>query len=264
MSKTENLSAARKVCRILANLSDPKVSRLTDIAERTGLDASTCLRLLRDLEVEGFVERDPQSKAFELGSQIYAMHHAMLGGLDVRALARPSLIRLARRFSDTAILSVPLGWESVCLDLCLGDYPITANYLAVGSRRPLGIGAGSLALMISMEDSVIQAVLPRVRGALERHYPAYAPQHLDEVLARGKKQGYSLLVDVVVEKMSGVGVPFHSPGGQPIGALSVAALTERIVGREEELAEALKAEAALIEQAWMPEGYIAATPKVPA
>lgn len=262
MSSTVHLSAARKVCRILANLSDPKVTRLTDIADRTGLDASTCLRLLRDLEAEGFVERDPQTKEFELGSQVYAMHHAMVAGLDLRALARPYLIRLARRFGDTAILSVAAGWESVCLDICLGDYPITANYLATGSRRPLGVGAGSLALMISMPEPAIQAVMPVIHDALERRYPAYAPQHLDDMLVRAKERGYALLVDVVVEKMSGVGVPFHSPGGQPIGALSIAALTERILGREEEIAEVLKAEAALIEQAWMPEGQTAPTQKV--
>ena len=262
MSSTENLSAARKICRILANLSDPKVSRLTDIADRTGLDASTCLRLLRDLEIEGFVERDPQSKAFELGSQVYAMHHAMVAGMDLRALARPSLIRLARRFGDTAILSGPAGWESVCLDICLGDYPITANYLAAGSRRPLGVGAGSLALMIGLPDPVIQAVMPMVRQAMERRYPAYPPHYLDQSLARARERGYTLLVDVVIEKMGGIGVPFHSPGGQPIGALSIAALTERITGREEELARALKAEAALMEQAWMPEGHEAAAQKV--
>lgn len=256
-SDKENLSAARKVCRILASLSDPKVSRLIDISERTGLDSSTCLRLLRDLETEGFVERDPQSKEYELGPQVYAMHVARVAGLDLQALARPSLIRLARRFSDTAILSVPAGWESVCVDLCLGDYPITANYLRVGSRRPLGVGAGSLALMLPMSDSEVEAVLPRVHDALKRKYPAYSPQHLQEMIARGRERGHSLLVDVVVEKMSGVGVPICSPGGRPIAALSVAALTERIVGREQELAEALKAEAALIEQAWLPEGHVA-------
>lgn len=255
MSRTENLSAARKVCRILANLSDPRVTRLTDIAERTGLDASTCLRLLRDLEAEGFVERDPQSKEFELGTQVYAMHHAMVAGLDLRALARPSLIRLARRFGDTVILSVPAGWESICVDICLGDYPITANYLPAGSRRPLGVGAGSLALLAALSEPVRSAVIPLVLEAMATRYANFSAQYLDDALARTHDAGYALLIDVVVEKMGGVGVSFCSPSGAPIGALSIAALTERITGREAELAHALRAEALLLEQVWMPEGH---------
>ena len=255
MSSAENLSAARKVCRILANLGDPKINRLTDIAERTGLDASTCLRLLRDLEIEGFVERDPQTKMFELSAQVYAMHHAMVAGLDLKALARPSMIRLARRFGDTVILSVPAGWESVCLDICLGDYPIKANYLSAGSRRPLGVGAGSLALLAGLQEPVVQTVMPMVHDAMERRYPAFPQHHLDQALANARSRNYALLVDVVVEKMGGIGVPFYSPDGQPIGALSIAALTERITEREAELAEALRDEAVSLERVWMPEGY---------
>ena len=76
-----------------ASLSDRRIHRLTDIAQHAGLDISTALRILKDLECEGFVERDPESKHYMLGPQVYAMHHAMVDGLDLRGLARPALIR---------------------------------------------------------------------------------------------------------------------------------------------------------------------------
>ncbi len=252
MASSETLSAARKTCRILASLVDPGITKLKDIAGRTGLDVTTCLRLLRDLEHEGFVERDPHSKEYVLGTQVYAMHHAMVAGVDVRALARPSLIRLARRFGDSVILSVPVGWESVCADVCLGDYPIRANYLETGSRRPLGIGAGSLALLAGMMPSEQAAVLPIVRQSMKKRYPRFSPARLDEELARAVSRGHAVLLEVVVEKMGGIGVPVRSPAGRPIGALSIAALTERIETREQELADALLSEALAIERSWMP------------
>ena len=49
--------------------------------------------------------------------------------------------------SPSAVLSLPSGIESLCIDVEEGTYPIRANYLRVGSRRPLGVGAGSLALL---------------------------------------------------------------------------------------------------------------------
>jgi len=246
------VSATKKTCRVLASLTDRRVHRLTDIAQSAALDISTARRILKDLEAEGFVERDPVSKHYMLGPQVYAMHHAMVDGLDVRALARPALIRLARRLGDTVILSLPMGWESVCLDLCFGDYPIRANYLEVGSRRPLGVGAGSLALLSTLDESESRAVLPMVRQRLAIKYPRYPERDLDLATQRARALGHAMLLDVVVEKMGGLGVAVRGPSGRAIAALSVAALNERIESREQELAQALSHEAREIERAWLP------------
>lgn len=246
------ISATKKACRVLASLSDQRIHRLTDIAQHAGLDISTALRILKDMEVEGFVERDPVSKHYMLGPQVYAMHHAMVNGLDLRGLARPALIRLARRFGDTVILSVPIGWESVCVDLCFGDYPIRANYLEVGSRRPLGVGAGSLALLSALEEEEAEALLPLVRERLAARYPRFPAGALDAAARRARTLGHAMLLDVVVEKMGGLGVAVRGPSGRAIAALSVAALNERIESREQELAQALAEEARVIEHAWMP------------
>lgn len=250
--ETSLVSATKKVCRVLASLSSRRVQRLTDIAQAAQLDVSTALRILKDLEAEGFVERDPVSKHYMLGPQIYAMHHAMVDGLDLRGLSRAALIRLARKFGDTVILSMPTGWESVCLDLCFGDYPIRANYLDVGSRRPLGVGAGSLALLAALNESEARAVLPPVHQWLRNRYPNYPAQVMDQMTARARKLGHSMLLDVVVDKMGGLGVAVRGPSGRAIAALSVAALSDRIQSREAELAQALTAEARAIERAWMP------------
>ncbi|MCD8536846.1 MAG: MarR family transcriptional regulator [Burkholderiaceae bacterium] len=246
------LSSIQKTCRVLSTLTDPKRVRLTDIAEAAGLDISTTLRILKELESENFIERDPETKHYSLGPQVYVMHNAMVAGIDIKAAARASLIRLALQFGDTVILSVLTGWESVCVDLCLGDYPIRANYLDVGSRRPLGIGAGSLALLAALPKQQQSSILPRVRQHLKKHYPNYSPDYLELERERTEKQGYAVLLEVVVQKMGGLGKVIYSPAGVPVAALSVAALSERIQMREKELATALTHEAKLIENAWLP------------
>lgn len=254
MSKQSStaVSATQKTCRVLASLSDQRVHRLTDIAQSASLDISTARRILKELEAEGFVERDPINKHYMLGPQVYAMHHAMVDGLDLRGLARPALIRLARRFGDTVILSLPMGWESVCLDLCFGDYPIRANYLQVGSRRPLGVGAGSLALLSALDEIEVQAVLPMVQQRLVIKYPRISLPALNVARQRAHDLGHAMLLDVVVEKMGGLGVAVRGPSGRPIAALSIAALNERIESREQELAQALSQEAREIERSWWP------------
>jgi DNA-binding IclR family transcriptional regulator len=168
---------------------------------------------------------------------------ALQARFDLRPIVRPSLVRLAAVVEDTAILSIPSGAESVCVDVQLGSFPIRANYLDVGSRRPLGVGAGSLALLAWMPDHEIEAILPIVAARLGR-YPRITPRLLEKQIAASRERGYVVLLDVVVERMGGVAMPIPGPDGRPAGAISIAALTERITRREGELAAALKREVA--------------------
>lgn len=235
-------TSLQKACRLLRALSDTRNARLTDLAGAAGVDKASALRLLETLVAEGLVERDPETKAFSPGREWLTLQSASQHRLDLRPLVRPALIRLAHAFEDSAILSVPSGWESVCLDLQLGTFPIRANYLDVGSRRPLGVGAGSLALLAALPDNEVDTVLGCIAPSLKR-YPRITPTTLRHQVEATRKRGYAVLLDVVVERMGGIGIALPGPDGYPLGAISIAALNERIVERETTLARALRREA---------------------
>jgi DNA-binding IclR family transcriptional regulator len=242
-------SSVQKACRILRALTDARTTRLTDIAAAAGLDKATALRLLDVLARDGFVVRDTDTKHYALGGELFLLGAAALARFDPRPVVRPSLLRLANTFEDTAILSIPSGAESICMDVEEGRFPIRANYLQVGSRRPLGVGAGSLALLAWMSDAEREAVMPAIAARLDR-YPRITPALLARQAAEARRRGYVLLLDVVVERMGGIAVPIIGRDGRPVAALSVAALTDRITERERQLAVALKREAAACEALW--------------
>jgi DNA-binding IclR family transcriptional regulator len=248
-ARPESTSSVQKACRILRAMSDAKNARLTDIARETGLDKATTLRLLDVLMRDGFVTRDPSTKHYSLGTEVFVLGAAAQSRFDPRPTVGASLLRLAHAFEDTAMLSVPSGAESICIALQEGTYPIRANYLEVGSRRPLGVGAGSLALLAWMPDREIEALMPLVAARLER-YPRITRRVLEEHIEASRKRGYATILDLVVEHMGGIAVPVLGADGRPVAAISIAALTERIVSREEALAAALKREVAECETAW--------------
>ena len=130
-----------------------------------------------------------------------------------------------------------------------GRFPIRANYLEVGSRRPLGVGAGSLALFAWMQDREIEALMPLVAARLER-YPRITRKILEDHIQDSRTRGYAMILDLVVERMGGIAVPVLGSDGRPVAAISIAALTERITSREEALATALRREVAECEAAW--------------
>jgi len=247
--KTEQPSSVQKACLILRAMSDARVTRLTDIASAAGLDKATTLRLLDVLARARFVARDPGTKHYSLGTELFVLGAAALARFDPRPTVRPGLLRLADAFEDTVILSVPSGAESICVDVQEGRFPIRANYLEVGSRRPLGVGAGSLALLAWLSDREVDAVMPMIASRLGRH-PRLTPRVIEKHVADARKRGYALMVELVVERMGGIAMPILGGDGRPVAAISIAALTDRISSREEALAAALKREVAACESLW--------------
>ncbi len=248
-AKPDPVSAVEKACRVLRVMSDAKVTRLTDIASGAGLDKATTLRLLETLARNAFVVRDAQTKRYSLGAELLVLGAATLNRFDPRPVVRPSLLRLAGSFEDTAILSIPSGSESLCVELEYGRYPIRANYLEVGTRRPLGVGAGSLALLAWLPDAERQAVMATLATRLDRH-PRISIGLLEERVRDARSRGHVVLLDVVVERMGGIAVPILGADKRPVAAISIAALTDRITSREAAMAQALRREAAACEVLW--------------
>src|SRR5690606_34010163 len=66
-------SSVQQACRILRGMSDSRNARLTDIDTASGQDKATTLRLLDVLVREGFVQRDPQTKRYALGTETFVL-----------------------------------------------------------------------------------------------------------------------------------------------------------------------------------------------
>ena len=172
-------NAIQKVCAIMRVLAQNSPLRLTEIAEATSLNKATTLRILVSLIEEGFVSRVAGAKTYELGQEARVMAISARRTVDIAELAQPSLLRLSERSADTALLSVRSGVEALYLARSVGSHPLQPNYLQIGSRRPLGVGAGSLALMVWLPDAEIDAIIDVILPLLAKS-PRITPKYLRE------------------------------------------------------------------------------------
>jgi DNA-binding IclR family transcriptional regulator len=241
-------NAIAKVCAVLRGLMSNEPLRLSEIADVAKLNRVTTLRILDALVKEGFVGRRGAPARYVFGPEVAAMTAVSGRTTEIVALAHPSLIRLAAETEDTALLSVRVNTEAVCLDRQTGTFPIRANYLEIGSRRPLGVGAGSMALLAWMPEPEIEAILEVNAQALAA-YPRMNAHVLREHIIRAREKGYVLMVNLVIDKMGAIGAPIFDSAHAVVGALSVPALTERILDREAEIASAVLREASRIGRA---------------
>lgn len=241
-------NAIAKVCAVFRSLTANEPQRLVDVSVATGLHRVTVLRILDSLVNEGFVERTGHPARYILGPEVIAMTAAAAVNLDLVAASKPSLLRLANQSEDTVLLSVRSGLEAVCIAKQLGSFPIRANYLEVGSRRPLGLGGGSMALLAWLPDDEIDAIFEIYSQKSEMH-PALDEALLRDYIADAKMKGYVIMLDVIMEGIGAIAVPILNSFGQPVGALSIPALKDRLVSRKDELVAILANEAQIIAQA---------------
>ena len=248
VGQASTFNAIQKVCAILRVLAQNSPLRLTEIAEATSLNKATTLRILGSLIEEGFVSRVAGAKTYELGQEARVMAVGARRSVDIAELAQPSLLRLSEKSADTALLSVRSGVEALYLARSVGSHPLQPNYLQIGSRRPLGVGAGSLALMVWLPDAEIEAIIEVIVPRLLKS-PRITPKYLRERIVAARKHGHTVLIDAAYPGMGGVGVPIRDDTGEVVAALSIGASSDRIRRREVELAEMLKKEAQVLARA---------------
>ena len=225
-------------------------ARLVDISRSLGITTPTAHRILQALVRAGWVEQDQQRRRFYLGVEIHALGLVAAPADELIDVGRRAVSRLAEQVGDTVYFQVRAGYDSVCLARCEGSYPVKILTVDVGMRQPLGMGAGNVAILAALPD----AELDEVVKANLRELKTYAAKGavLDEVWFRDavsltRRCGHSLVQDTFIPGMAAVGMPIIARGA-PVGALSVAAITDRLQeGRRAKVVAALQKEVRAIE-----------------
>jgi DNA-binding IclR family transcriptional regulator len=204
--------------------------RIADVVSTSGLPTSTCFRMLQRLEVEGLVSRDELTRKYHLGPLLYELGLLAEPSYRLSDLCDSAMAVIADRTQDTVYLSERRGLEAVCTNRALGDFPIKALTLDVGIRRPLGVGAGGLAILAALPDAEAEAII----DANGHRYSRFASFDVDFLRAEVKvarDRGYAFLDSAVTPGTAALGVAFPvAQGHRPIAALSVAAISSRLNG----------------------------------
>lgn len=244
-STVQSVKRALDILRILSFNASAAGMRFSDLQTHSGLSKGTLHRLLKSLAEEGFVEQAAGSRVYFLGMEFLSLGERAANRLDIRAVSRPSLQRLADKTSDTVMLTIHSGLDAVCVDRIEGSFPVRVLTQNIGTRRPLGIGSGSLALLAALPDDEIANILRKNRSRLTP-YPGVDTDDLLQAVRDTRERGYAFNSGHILKSMYGVGVAVFL-GRQPVAALSVAAHSGRMgAERRREISAELKREAARI------------------
>ncbi|TCP53548.1 IclR family transcriptional regulator [Tamaricihabitans halophyticus] len=221
---------------------------LAELARTSGRPKASVHRMLMALSQAGYVAQDADTSCYRLGFQATVLGELAGQSADrFGTAATDSLIRLSDLSADTTFLTVRHGSYAVCTRRQEGPGPIRNNALAVGDRHPLGVGAGSLAILSALPDQEIADVLAAHAGIRQR-YPRYDDDTLWRLVRRTRADGYALNDGLFVPGSWAMGVVVRDTADQPVAALSIASIEQRLgEQRRAELALDLQREAAFTE-----------------
>jgi DNA-binding IclR family transcriptional regulator len=241
-SGTQSLQRAVALMRSLVGFGRQGAS-VAELAVAAGVERSTAHRMLKRLAQEGLLSTALNSRRYVFGPLAYEIGLVAADHLDLRSMALPAMRRIAEHTGDTVFLLMRSGDDSVCAERVEGTYPVKTFVVDVGTRRPLGAGAGSMAILAALSPEDADATIQRNQEAF-RQYPEITSNRLQRTLSQTREAGHSFMAVLHLPGVHALGVAIRTAAGRSVAALSVAAISARLnANRRQEILNVLKEEA---------------------
>jgi len=200
---------------------------VSDISALQNMPKPTAHRIVRMLESEGLLQREPGKRHFVPGARLMQLGLGIVSASMLQAPRHAILESLSSRIGETCNFGVMVGTNTVYLDRVESAWPLGLRF-EPGSRVPLHCTAmGKLFL----------SMLPaRKRAALLRTLPLHPytdvtiidPVRLERELDKIRSLKISTDNQEFLAGVVCVAVPVNGPQGQPVAALAISAPLARM------------------------------------
>ena len=223
---TPPLTSVNRALDVLEALAGDPGSSLTQLATRLKMPKATTRRLLINLMARGYVDQDPDSRAYRLGLRCWQLGAAAVGTLDVRIKAREELERVADSTGEQATLWVYSEGYAVCVDRVESRQPVR-SYTQLGSREPaVLLSAGRCLLASRSATEVDRAVAEAVAsGLIDDDRSAALAAHLAQVTERR----FDISQGDRWPDMSACAAPIRDYRGVAVAAIGISGPSTRLV-----------------------------------
>ena len=195
----------------------------TEIAERCGLPKSTVSRLTHTLTRRGYLTYSEAHGKYRHGPALMGLASVVLGGLNIRELARERLQDLASFANASAGLGVRDRLSMRYVECCHGRATILLN-VEIGTRMSLSRSAMGRAYLAVCDSRERDELMDEIRAIDESAWPRLRAG-IEKGLRDYEEYGCATAFGDWQEKVSGIAVGFHPGGGLPPMVLNCGAPT---------------------------------------
>jgi IclR family transcriptional regulator, mhp operon transcriptional activator len=206
---------------LIGELNAHGPSSAQQLAARTGLNRTTCYRLLQTLKDDGYVAFDATNALFGLTPRVRMLSEGVSSRDLSSQAALPPMMTLLKQVSWPSDFSVfELGYAMI-RESTHSFSPFSVHRSMVGRRRSL--------VRSSLGRAILTAASPALRRQMLEISASLAPEDaaiardrgfIDHVVARTRKDGYASSVGETEQGISAIALPILG-NGPVLGSLNI-------------------------------------------
>ena len=219
-----DVPAVRQALALLRTLAERGPTAAATLASAIPAPRSTTYHLLATLRAAGFVEHLREDRHWTLGPAAAELGAAHQRHDPLQGRARAPLAELAAAVGETAHLGVLHGAEVLYLikESPPRPHDVPTLITAVGVRLPAATTASGRSMLAHLPAAQVRAIMSTPTAFVSRTGRGPASlAHLREVLARERRQGYSVEAGEILDGYASVAAAVLDRQGAPIAAVSV-------------------------------------------
>ncbi len=227
-SESYRIKILDKLFAILGLFSDKdRFLTVKEISHSLGYDKSTTYRIIRNLEENAYLQKDPDTQRYCLG---FALHH--LGSLaesygPITQLAHPFLVEMSNRCDETVHLAVFQKGQALYVDKISSKRRVLQIISKIGSKLPCHCSAVGKVLLTSLIDSDLDKVIEEYGlDARTRNTITDAAQLKIEI-QKIRQCGYAIDNEEIEYGLKCIAAPLRDGDDKIVAAVSISAPKER-------------------------------------
>ncbi|WP_038931672.1 IclR family transcriptional regulator [Bradyrhizobium japonicum] len=221
----QSVDRALSILETLAE--DDEGYRLSDLAVRTGLSASTVHRLLATLENRRFVQFDRAESKWHVGVRSFTVGASFARRRNFSAQAIPYLRKLRDLTRETANLAV-VDDEFIIVLTRMESREIMRSLTQVGGRVAMVTSGVGKAVLATYSDEDVGAVIRHHGMPRLTEKSIVRPGDLFKELEKIRKQGFALDDEEACMGLRCIAAVVYNDCAEPLAAISVSGMTSRL------------------------------------
>ncbi|MET4205758.1 IclR family transcriptional regulator C-terminal domain-containing protein [Bradyrhizobium sp. LA2.1] len=221
----QSVDRALSILETLAE--DDEGYRLSDLAVRTGLSASTVHRLLATLESRRFVQFDRAQSKWHVGVRSFTVGASFARRRNFSTQAIPYLRKLRDLTRETANLAV-VDDEFIIVLTRMESREIMRSLTQVGGRVAMVTSGVGKAVLATYSDEDVGAVIRHHGMPRLTEKSIVRPGDLFKELEKIRKQGFALDDEEACMGLRCIAAVVYNDCAEPLAAISVSGMTSRL------------------------------------
>lgn len=200
----------------------------TELSTKVGLHKSTTSRLLRLLVDTGFLQQNPSTKKYLLGTSAYRIGYAASTSLEMRlrATALPFLSELSQITGESVAMEVLTGFNVILAQHVEGPSHLRFNFQQ-GEIVPIHVAAGSKIILCHRDDDFLDSCLQREFEKFNDQ-TIVSKEEYRTLLSSVKEDGVAYDKGERYQDIHAMAVAIENPAGPPTAAVIIAGPVSRL------------------------------------